>query len=365
VERVWPSGEVWTYAYDGSNRLVAVSDDYGRQLVFRYITSGAHAGQLYRVGDHTFDDADPQNPTGQYVEYGYTLNKVSDSNGTITDGDKSLLTSVRDVLGHVWTYDYYGQNAGETDSRQLNFLTKRESPSVDTDGDGNADHAVSYSYDLGGQRTQITLPGDLTITYTYDRRRRLVGLTDWDGHEVRYAHDRTGRLLAEQWKHRLLTRYGYDAGGHLRWMRTTNGPRLLGHFAFEVDGRGNRVQALECVPHPGTGSTTIASDDKSVDYYQGSWSANGDFQVSSDFSAALRLLFFGNEATLTLGTGSDHGICDVYVGNELWRSFDTYAATSGEVEITIPLQSEEPHVLEIRNRPENHMDSTGYRLRFS
>jgi len=80
------------------------------------------------------------------------------------------------------------------------------------------------------------------------------------------------------------------------------------------------VQAVECVPHPGTGSTTIASDDKSVDYYQGSWSANGDFQVSSDFSAALRLLFFGNEATLTLGTGPDHGICDVYVGNELWRS---------------------------------------------
>ena len=43
---------------------------------------------------------------------------------------------------------------------------------------------------------------------------------------------------------------------------------------------------------------------------------------------------------------------------------DTYAATSSEVEITIPLQSEGPHLLDIRNRAENHMDSTGYRLRF-
>ena len=162
----------------------------------------------------------------------------------------------------------------------------------------------------------------------------------------------------------MRNRYGYDAGSRLRSLKHTAGTKTLGYFAYEVDGRGNRTQALELLPHPGVTPMTISSSDKAVEYYQGGWSQIGDFHVSSDFSAALRLMFFGHEAALRLGTGPDHGICDVYVSGSLWRSFDTYASVPNEYEIVIPLQSEGPHLLDIRNRAEKNHASSGHTLRF-
>lgn len=147
VSRSWPSNESWTYSYDGSNRLTSVVDDgysldggmLKRKLEFRYYTSGPFNGQLYRVGDHTFDDTNPSAPTGRYVEFGYTASKIVNSSGAIVSGSSStdsMLTSIRDVRGNTWTYTYYGQNASETDQRLLNYLTSQQSPAVDSAGSG-------------------------------------------------------------------------------------------------------------------------------------------------------------------------------------------------------------------------------------
>jgi hypothetical protein len=84
-----------------------------------------------------------------------------------------------------------------------------------------------------------------------------------------------------------------------------------------VDKRGNRVQALELLSHPTTTSDTlIAYNDKSL-VLKGTWSEVSGFKESSGFSASLKLIFFGDEATLTMGTGPDHGLYDVYVGGTL------------------------------------------------
>jgi hypothetical protein len=163
LTRSWPNGESWTYTYS-SGKLAEVSDGYGRKLVFRYYTSGSHNGQLYRVGDQTFDDTNPSNPTGRYVEYGYTLNKIVDSSGSIVNGTNSLLTTVRDARGNSWTYDYYGQDAAETDVRQLNFLIERLTPSVDTTGDGTPDGTLSLeevTYTMQG--TELAVNGGMEL----------------------------------------------------------------------------------------------------------------------------------------------------------------------------------------------------------
>lgn len=149
-ERHWPSGEVWTYTYDGNGNLSNVSDGYGRILQFSYIDNSAFdEGLLWRVGDHTASGLSGGSPSGRYVEFTYTQER---SNGSVVTNARALLASVQDVRGHTWTYDYYGQTSGESDAEQLNLLTEIGSPTVDTTGDGSADGSLMMQH----------------LTYTFD-----------------------------------------------------------------------------------------------------------------------------------------------------------------------------------------------------
>ena len=42
----------------------------------------------------------------------------------------------------------------------------------------NGQGTVSYGYDLAGQRTSMTQPGNRTVSYGYDAASRLTSLTD-------------------------------------------------------------------------------------------------------------------------------------------------------------------------------------------
>jgi YD repeat-containing protein len=101
-----------------------------------------------------------------------------------------------------------------------------------------------------------------------------------------------------------------------------------------------------------------------IDYFAGSWTTEGDFEASTNTNAALQVGFFGTRATLTVGTGSDHSIFDIYVNDVFWRSVDGYAASSSEQELVILLEDEGPHVLEVYNQAERNPSSSGYKLRF-
>jgi RHS repeat-associated protein len=234
----------------------------------------------------------------------------------------------------------------------------------DEDGDGAVENSVGYEYDAGGLRTRLVMPGGLTVGYEYDRAGRLVRLSNWDHAGTGFAYDLAGRLIAAERSNGLHSRYAYDAGGNLRLLRHASDHEVLGHFAYEVDPRGNRIEVLECLPHPGTGQTTVAHDDDVVEYVRGSWSVEGGFRASADPGAAFQVAFFGDEATLTLGVGPDHGLVDVRVDGMLWRSFDGYAVSEDERDILIGLEGEGPHDLTVESRWEKNLAATGYRLRF-
>ena len=51
----------------------------------------------------------------------------------------------------------------------------------------------------------------------------------------------------------------------------------------------------------------LGSDHGALDYHRGTWTASGDLMTSPDPDTALRVAFFGDSATLTLGVGPDHG----------------------------------------------------------
>jgi len=137
-------------------------------------------------------------------------------------------------------------------------------------------------------------------------------------------------VQARGWRFkRLCSRpvFLYPTIGRLRRILHRAGQSLRAHFEYEVDARGNRLAAVERWVTTAAGST-YDKDDLSgvVSYDVGTWTDDGDFKKCNQFSARMTLDWTGDEALLTIGTGPDHGIFDVYIGGSLWQSFDGYAA---------------------------------------
>ncbi|MEP6983953.1 MAG: RHS repeat-associated core domain-containing protein [Chloroflexota bacterium] len=167
----WSSGEYWIYTYYGDispdedthfahGELKEVIDDgyvidpmttpeTKRKLQFVYTenptfdnegtpTTYAETYLLWRVGDHTAANLD-STPSGRYIELGY-MPERNDS-ALVGPHPRALLAAVSDVRDdtRLWLYDYYGQHADEDETPYLNWLTSRQTPSVDIDGGGDAD----------------------------------------------------------------------------------------------------------------------------------------------------------------------------------------------------------------------------------
>lgn len=64
--------------------------------------------------------------------------------------------------------------------------------------------------------------------------------------------------------------------------------------------------------------------------YRGTWTNSAPFKVTTLPESRLSLRTYGQQLTLTYGTGPDHSIFDIYIGGSLWQSFDGYAAMAYE-----------------------------------
>ncbi len=125
------------------------------------------------------------------------------------------------------------------------------------------------------------------------------------------------------------------------------------------------MSATDILRQPDSAPVVIAYDDTDAVTYNGNWT-NG---ITEDFDAPLQIAVYSEGFTLKLGTDVDRSICDVYVDNVFWGSLDTYAATPGELAVTIPLARLGLHVVEIRNRPERNtaavpVSATSFKLEF-
>jgi RHS repeat-associated protein len=364
-----PGGHVTTYAYDQLNRRKSLTNSLSQVWTTAYadLTSGQTQTTLTLPG---ITGATNYQVQRQFDRLGRAT--------TIAYGDP---TSTPDV---TFSYDAAGNRAAMSEFsaasftnriRATNFgydaLHRLTSVGFDNNGDGTVDQTVSYQYDAGGLRTQLTLPGGLNVVYTYDQRGQLISLTDWDSQPTTFAYDHVGRHIAAVRANGLRSRYEYDAAGRLLRLRHATPSKTLAQFVYTVDARGHRIQAQETIAHPATSNdVTLAYDDKSM-VTVGTWANVSSFKQSTDIRASLLVGFFGDSATLTMGTGPDHSLYDVYLDGSLWQSFDGYAASAGQTDILVTLgvdsrklTTEGLHILEIRNRAEHQSQSTGDKVRF-
>ncbi len=363
-----PRGNLTRYEYDGRNRRTKRTNPLANEWSTAY-------ADLSNGGTRT-----TQTYPGLSVGYSYDVTREFDRLGRLKKigyGDPATTYDID------FSYDQAGNRvkmAEYNNTRHIAANRQREttysydaarrltSVGFDSNGDGTVDETVRYSYDAGGLRTQMTLPGSKTITYSYDEVGRLIGLTAWGNQHSDFHYDKAGRHVSTQRPNGLSSDYAYNPAGHLRRVRHRAGSSLRGQFNYTVDGRGNRTRAYERVAQSTTASATYNKAASQVTFPRGTWTDDGAYKKTTQFSSQMQIAYTGDEALLTIGTGPDHGQFDLYINDNYWRRFDAYATTPAErvihlPEVTTP-QGKTTGKLSIKVRSDRHHRSTGRVFRF-
>ena len=194
----------------------------------------------------------------------------------------------------------------------------------------------------------------------------MIRLTDWDGNVTASLTTKPTDTFAPSRSNTLDSLYQHDAAGRLRSLHHLVGAAdIRQSFLYAVDSRGNRTQAREVTPRTSGATATTMDHNYAGLVYRGDWDAVGSYHEANAHDASVSMLFYGDTATLTMGSGDDHSIFDVYIDGTLWQSFDGYAGTPGDLApISISVEGTGLHLLEIKNRLEHRIGSSGYKLRF-
>jgi RHS repeat-associated protein len=357
--------------YDIAGRTKKMRDPRGNETSYAYDQLGRRSS-LTNPLSKTWSTSYADNGNATYSELldpnGVTTRRDFDRRGRLVNIDYNNSANTPEVS---FDYDLAGnrvkmtENDGTDDIRITNYgyddAKRLVNVGFDSDADDIIEETVTYEYDQGGLKTKMTLPGSLEITYEYDSKGQLIGMTDWDSHLTKFAYDNAGRHNATFRHNGLRSYYKYDAGSRLRQLKHDKEKRTLADFRYDVDGRGNRTQAIELLPHPvTTNDTTYAYDDDSI-VYNGTWTDDDPYMKSENFDASMKMLFYGenkdktSKVSFTFGTGPNFSMFDIYVGGSLWQSFDGYSSTASERTVNIPLMAENMHLFEIRNRPQHSL----------
>jgi len=226
-----------TYTYDSIGRMTSLTDQEGATTTFAYDKRNlllSKTDPLGRTTSFTYDDAGRMtrrtDRNSHTITYAYTpsdkVEKITYPDATTVNYTYNILdnlTSMQDATGTSnYTYDPVNRITSQTDSRGI---------------------VVHYIYDLAGNLTELTYPGDRKVLYTYDDLYRLKTVRiDWLNQEASYAYDEAGRLISLTNFNGTVTTYGYDSAGRPTTIDNAKSDgSTISSYRFTLDGNGNRT----------------------------------------------------------------------------------------------------------------------------
>ena len=234
-----PDGTITTtFEYDGIQRLVRVTD-----------TEGNVTTSTYDMGDRRTEVVHPASgkTTFTYDALGnvtskQTANLAGEGKAITYDYDYHRLTGVNypDHPENNVRYYYGGRNASQN---RIGRLMLRE------DGTG----AIEYFYGKMGEVTKtrrtLIVPNQAIATYvtqwTYDSHNRLLEMIYPDEEKVTYTYDLGGQLTNvhgyKSYGYDYVNRIGYDKFGQRTYMKYCNGAETF--YTYEPQRR--RLQGLK------------------------------------------------------------------------------------------------------------------------
>jgi RHS repeat-associated protein len=123
-----------------------------------------------------------------------------------------------------YTYDYLNR---------LTSVTNRDNKTI------------SYQYDAGGNRTQLTDPNGGITTYKYDKNNRLTEVNSPD--KTSYQYDSLGRLTRTNYPYGSYTVYDYNS--QRNWLKSIvnkqSDDTVISSYDYTYDNVGNRLSVTE------------------------------------------------------------------------------------------------------------------------
>lgn len=272
------SSAQWTFGYDGSHQLTAMTDARGQATTTAYDASR-------RVTSQT--DALDRTRTWSY---GTNTTTITNPGGDVThkvfeNGQPIEITRA--------------QGTPQQATQTLTYNANR-ALSSSTDASGRT---TTYGYDAAGNRTSVTVPGGRTSTSTYNATRDVTSATTPSGKTTSMTYDPHGNLTSVT---RTLTRpgqqdteqtstYGYDAAGN----QTSATDPLQHTTTFEYDNRGNMTGRTDPLGHTTSWSYDDGSRVASITSPRGHVSGNDP----EDFTTHVQRDARGRAIGSTDGTG--------------------------------------------------------------
>ncbi len=270
-----PLGRKTTKEYEPAGDLTSVTDPEGRTTNYSYDA----ANQLTEVSY-----SDGKTPAVKY-EYDPDGNRIKMTDGTGTT-----------------TSNY----------NQLDELTET------TNGHG---YTVGYEYNLTGQQTKVTYPGNKPVERGYDKDGRLASVKDWLGNETIFAYDPDSNLVATTFPESTgeTDRYAYNDADQMTETSFDKGSETLASLSY---GRNEEGQVASTV------STGLTGEDTT------NYAYNENNQITKSGSTAYEYDAAGN---LTSTAGStyvydeadqlEHSSNASYTYNEVGERTKTTPAT--------------------------------------
>ncbi len=105
--------------------------------------------------------------------------------------------------------------------------------------------AVSYAYDLNGNRTEARLNAVINAAYGYDALNRLTQLTDAGSGVTAFGYDTTSKLTSRTTPSGVAAAYTYDGLDRLTRLKHTKGAATVADYQYQQNAVGNITQLTE------------------------------------------------------------------------------------------------------------------------
>ena len=244
-----PIGNITRYGYSLDGKLSVVQDAKNQIIRYDYDSRGRlmkMTDQLGKIETYTYDTSDNltsmTDRKGQITTYTYDLmNRLT--RATYADGSYTNYTydaagrliSVSDSVSGSISYTYSGTGCGTGCSAVPDKVIQEVTPLG----------TISYTYDVIGRRTSMTVLGQPAVNYGYDSGSRLasVGAT-LSGSPVSFGigYDGLGRRSSLTLPNGVTTNYSYDNGSRLLNLEHKNPVnQILESLTYTYDANGNRI----------------------------------------------------------------------------------------------------------------------------
>lgn len=213
-----------TQSYDGAGRLIQVVDPGGNTTQYSYNKNGNVIG---KITPNEYSDPGGADP----IVYTYdNYNRLIQTDYP----DGKVVTHSYDLSGNMTGWDD-GTLSSSTAYDELNRVVQV------TTNYPSFSKTISYTYDRFGQKTTMTLDGNVT-TYNYDALGRLTSIVHPGSLTTEYEYDASGTLLEKVLPNGVTTTYSYDISTRLtKLVNTAPDESIISSYSYTFDNVGNRL----------------------------------------------------------------------------------------------------------------------------